>query len=561
MTGQGRRNWRGGLLALLVLLLALFLRACTTRSAGTVVIRTFGKVTSFNPLLGSDGPSIQAHALLWPAPLEIDRHSAGPLPTLTTWEISDDGLVYTFTIRDDAFWSDGEPISSADMKFVIDALMSRDVTGALEFAPESIAAIEIVDERSYRIVLKNADCSALSKIGGLRFLPSHRFAGDFSDLESSALNSSPDISGGPYILESHVPNEYQAYVANKSWFGGAPPIPRLVNRVIAGHADALHAIQAGDVDFSVFHGDLFAEIRHRDHLQWKVVPQMSVNFLALNWAARDSPAPARDGQGQPVRQAPHPLFSDVRVRKAVAMGYNKEDILKTLGGDEGGTPLIGAVHPAIAWAYDSDIQPYPYDPAAAMALLDEAGWVDSDGDGLRDRDGLPLAFIISYSDVLLHFETTALVVQDQLRRIGFDVALEKLEWRDYIRDVYLGQQFDATPMSHGGSGGPPDPNDFMTLLDSRQDRPGSGMGMSSYVNPAIDALIDAGRSLPGCDIGERGEIYREIQRLAHEDVAYDWTFVPNIWQTANLRIQNFDPGPLWGFHGYTAQVGEWALAG
>ncbi|MCY4024042.1 MAG: ABC transporter substrate-binding protein [Anaerolineaceae bacterium] len=555
--GQNRRL-RAAFLVLLAILPALLTGSCATRGPGTVVIRTFGDISSFSPLLAGDGASLQAQALLWPPPLDIDRLTGEALPSLTTWELSDDGLVYRFTIRDDAYWSDGAPISSADMKFVIDAIRLPEVASPLESALASVAAVEIIDERSYDIVLEDVDCSALGRLGRLRFLPSHRYAADFSDVATSAFNDMPDISGGPYILESHAPGDHQVYVANRSFFGGAPQIPRLVNRVIAGHAEALLAIQAGEIDYSYFHGDLFARIERREHLQWNVFPQLSVYFLALNRVARDSSSPAWDRDGISPGQAPHPLFSDLRVRKAVAMGYNKEDILAM----PAGTPLVGAVSPAIAWAYNSDIQPWPFDPEAAMALLDEAGWLDSDGDGVRDRDGVPLSFTISYSDILPLFETTALVVQDQLRDIGFDVALEKLAWRDYLRDVYLGRQFDATPMSNSaGAGGPPDPNDFMTLLESREDRPGSGKGIASYVNPGIDALIDAGRSLPGCGIEERAKIYREIQRLAHEDLAYDWTVVPNIWHTAHRRIRNFRPGPSWVFHGYTSQVHEWALEG
>ena len=559
---RNRKVLRSGLLALLVALLALSAVASVAQDAETVVIRGFGNITGFNPLFSNDGATFQAYALLWPAPFEIDRHTGEPVSTLTTWNISDDGLVYTFTIRDDAFWSDGTPISSADMKFVIDAIKSPEIASTLEPSVESIESVNIIDDRSYEIVLNGVDCTALSKFGGLRFLPSHRYAADFSDLQVNDFNDNPDISGGPYILESWAPDEYQAYVANETYFDGAPAIPRLINRVIGEQAVALQSIQAGEIDYTYFQGDLFEQIQNRDNLQWDVFPQMSVNFLALNWVDRDSPSAAYDEDGNAIEQVPHPLFSDVSVRKAVAMGYNKHDILATLGGAQGGTPLVGAVNPAIGWAYNNDIEPYPFDPEAAMALLDEAGWVDADGDGVREKDGVALAFTISYSDILLFFETTALVIQDQLGQIGFDVTLDKVEWGNYISDIYLGQMYDATPMSNsGGTGGPPDPDDFMSLLTSTQDIPGSGNGMTSYVNPEVDALIEQARSVPGCDIAARAELYKEIQQLAHEDVAYDWTFVPNIWQTANQRVQNFEPGPSWVFYGYTAHVEEWSLAG
>ena len=344
--------------------------------------------------------------------------------------------------------------------------------------------------------------------------------------------------------------------------GGEVAIPNLINRVVGEQAVAIQSIQAGELDYTYFQGDLFEQISDTDNLQWEIYPQMSVNFLSLSWADPSSPADAAEN-------VPHPLFSDVSVRQAVAMGYNKADILATLGGENGGTPLIGAVNPAIAWAYNSDLEPYAYDPDAASALLDEAGWTDEDGDGVREcngcataEEGTPLAFTIGYSDILLFFETTVLIVQDQLSQIGFDVTLEKVEWANYLDQVYFGQQFDATAMSNsGGTGGPPDPSDFMSLLQTSEDVIGSGNNIASYSNPEVDALIEQGKSLDGCALEERAEIYKQIQQIAHDDVAYDWTFVPNIWQTANSRLEGFNPGPSWVFYGYTDFVQDWSIGG
>ena len=547
----------------LVLLLALSAAAVMAQDAETVVIRGFGNISTFNPALASDGASFQAYSVLWPKPYEIDAASSAPIPGLTTWEVSEDGLTYTFTIRDDANWSDGMPISSHDMKFVIDAIKSDEIASGQESAVASVETVNIIDDKTYEVVLNKLDCAAFSDLGGIRFLPSHRFAADFSDFETNEVTLDPiNISGGPYIMDEWAPDAFQRFHANPDWWGGGVGIPNLINRNIKEQAVALQSIQAGEVDYTYLHGDLFAQIADTSNLQWEIFPQMSVKFLALNWVDPDSPSAAYDDEGNPIEQAPHPIFSDINVRKAVAMGYNKSDILATMGGDQGGTPLICAVNPAIAWAYNSDLQPYPYDPEAAMQLLETAGWVDEDGDGVRERDGVRLEFTISYSDILLMFETTALVAQDQLGDIGFDVKLEKVEWANYISDIYLGQKYDATPMSNsGGTGGAPDPNDFMTLLYGPQDVPGSGNNLASYINPEIDALIDAGREVQGCDLETRGEIYREIQRIAHEDVAYDWTFVPNIWQTANQRIAGFEPAAFWVFYGYTADIHNWTLEG
>lgn len=546
-----------------VLFLAVFmpLALASAQDDQTVVIRGFGNIANFSPLTSNDGASYQAYSLLYPAPFDVDSFTGEPVAGLTSWTVSDDGLTYTFTIRDGAQWSDGTPISADDMIFTINAIQDPDVATVLEPNVALISSVDKVDDQTYKVVLSEADCATLSQLGGIRFLPAHKFAADFSDVLDSAEFVNPTISGGPYILDSWAPDEGQRFHANPTYWAGEPKIPFLVNRVIGDQTVALQAIQAGEIDYTYFQGDLFEQIQNKDALQYQYFPQLSVNFLSMNWADPTTPEPAYV-DGVATAQKPHPIFTDVAVRKAVAMGYNKADIIATLGGETGGTPLVGVVVPSISWAYDSTLQPYSYDPEAAKQLLEDDGWVDSDGDGVREKDGMKLSFKITYSDILTMFPTTALIIQDQLNQIGFDVQVELVEWQSYLDNVYLGQQYDATPMSNsGGTGGPPDPNDFTSLLLSTEDNPGAGNNLASYVNPKIDELIKEARVVPGCKTEDRAKIYYQIQELAHEDVAYDWTFTPNIYQIASKRIGGFNPGPSWVFYGYTSHVGEWTLDG
>lgn len=545
-------------LPLAILLLAALLPvAAFAQSNDTLVIRGLGNLVTFNPMLTSDGASYQAYSVLWPSPFETDTFTGEPIPGLTSWEISEDGLTYTFTIRDDAVWSDGTPITSADMAFSYGAIMS-DIDTTLETAVASISAVNVIDDKTYEIVLNGPNCAALSDFSAVRFLPAHKFAADFSDFETSDMNQNPDISGGPYILDSWAPDESQNYHANPTFWAGEPKIPYLVNRVIGDQAVVIQSLQSGAVDYTPLQGDLFAQIADTSNLQSQAFPAISVNFLSMNWADANDPQPAFDADGNPVEQPPHPLFSDVNVRKAVAMGFNIDDVIATLGA-AGATPLVGAVTPSIGWAYNSEIERYPYDPEGAAALLEADGWVDSDGDGVREKDGVPLAFTLKYSNILQHFETTALVAQDQLNQIGFDVTLELVEWANYLDQVYFGQNYDVTAMSNSGGTAVPDPNDFMTLLLSTEDVPGSGNNIASYVNPEIDALVEQARTVPGCAPEERAALYYQIQELAHNDVAYNWTYVPNIVQVANNRVGNFNPGPSWVLYGYASHLHEWTL--
>ena len=220
----------------------------------TIVIRGFGNISTFNPALGSDGASFQAYSVLWPKPYEIDAATSAPVPGLTTWEISEDGLTYTFNIREDANWSDGMPITSHDIKFVIDAIKSDVVASIQETEVQAVEEVRIVDDKTYEVVLNGLDCAAFSDLGGIRFMPSHLFAEDFSDFTDNMVSTEPvGISGGPYILDAWEPDSYQSYHANPDWWGGEVGIPYLINRNIKEQAVALQSIQAEEVDYTYLH--------------------------------------------------------------------------------------------------------------------------------------------------------------------------------------------------------------------------------------------------------------------------------------------------------------------
>ncbi|MEL6526842.1 MAG: ABC transporter substrate-binding protein, partial [Chloroflexota bacterium] len=348
-----------------VLALLLVVGSVYGQDEDTVVIRGFGNIVTFNPALTNDGASFQAYALLFPTPLEVDSFTGEVIPGLTDYEVSADGLTYTFTIQEGAMWSDGTPITSADMKFVIEAAQQDDINTIYEEEVSQISAVNVIDDSTYEIVLEEINCAALGGLQGIRFMPAHKYAADFSDFDSSDFNMNPDISGGPYILEEWAPDEFQRFRANPDFYGGEPNIPFLINRVVGEQALAIQAIQAGEIDYTYFQGDLFEQIQSRDALQFSSFPQVSVNFLSMNWVDGTNPQPAYDEDGNLVEQVPHPIFSDIRVRQAVAQGWNKLDVLETLGGSEGGTPLVGVVAPAYAWAYNTELEPWTYNPEAA----------------------------------------------------------------------------------------------------------------------------------------------------------------------------------------------------
>lgn len=538
-------------LVLLLVALAiapLSLAGAQEPGSDTFIYRSIGNVTTLNPLLTTDGGSNAVAPLLWPRPIDVDRFTGVPLPGLTTWEVSEDGLTFTFHIDEDAQWSDGTPITAADAKFTYDAPKSENVQSTRLSNVALFDSVNVIDDKTFEIKLSNVSCAIWKDIGSLLWLPAHKFAPDYSDFMDSPMNISPDISGGPYILAELRPDEFTRLTANPTFYKGEPSIANVIVKIITDDAIMVQALQAGEVDYGSMNSTVFEQIGNLDNLNYASFGQDSLGFMGMSWTDPANPMPAYDEEGNLNEQPPHPLFADVRVRQAVAMGYNKDDILTTFG-EGGAARLVANVVPAMGWAFNNEIEPWPYDPEAAAALLEEAGWTDQDGDGIREchgclyaEEGTPLAFKISYSSIAEYFTTSAIVAQDQLGQLGFDVTIEDLEWATYLNDVLLAQKFDATIVGWGGFN-PPDPTSTEPMLLSENDAFGN-FNFSSYVNPELDALMEQGRTVPGCAPEDRAPIYYEIQRIVHDDVAIEFTVSANVFSVWNKRI-SMEPGPWW----------------
>ena len=174
----------------------------------------------------------QSHVL--PPMYIADPHTGDPInggPSLLSWEISDDGLVYTFTIRDDAYWSDGVPISSHDVKWTYEAVLSDLVTTTRTSWMDNVEAINIIDDRSFEFVYKELDCNPWPRLT-IKPLPSHLFAADYTDFTDNPYNQFPTVSGGPYILEEWARDEFIKYRVNPDYFNGPAHIETVLLQII-----------------------------------------------------------------------------------------------------------------------------------------------------------------------------------------------------------------------------------------------------------------------------------------------------------------------------------------
>jgi peptide/nickel transport system substrate-binding protein len=532
-----------------------------------------GDVETLNPILVNTGTAATVSAAMFPFFVALNPETGLPkagLPNslVTGWESSMDGLVYTFTLRTDMKWSDGTPITSADVKYAYDAVVSGDVDTPLTSQIASIASLEAPDAATVVITYKDADCAAVQIANNLVVVPSHIFKKvypTFKDMTTSnAYNLNPEAAAGPFVFANFRAGEQLTLKANTSYpdspVGHVIPegfvIKQLADQTVGveqflnGQISYISSVPEARQDEMEA---LAAEGKHK----YGEGPAVTFQYLFLNLADPANPKSAVDADGKPQDQGHHPIMGDVRVRQAMALGIDHDALNKGAFNGHGvphGSPLLPH-----SWAFNSDVKPWPFDQERAMKLLDEAGFVkdanNPDGPRIANdkalyaKPGTVLEYTLTAFSGNASVEASSVLIQDQLKKIGFKVNVETIEFQAMVAKL-LGQNFDAVMVFF--SLDPNNPHDIFNLYDPSGDVVDSGFGVMSYNNPEVSELMTKARTLPGCDVAERKKLYDRVQVIIHDELPnlfINWSQVPYVWQN---ELKNFEPLPFGFRHNRSA---------
>ena len=493
-----------------------------------------GDISTLNPVLITDGNSNTVAFQMLAGLFRPNPDTGVPEPNLATWEISEDGLNYTFTLRD-AVWSDGTPITSKDVKFTYEAVISDKVQSPRKADVAVIKKFEIKDDKTFTLTLDKPNCTIWGNgFSVLRPLPSSKFAADFSDVMTNPWNTAPDVASGPYKFAEHKAGEFVRMVANDKYWEGTPKINNLIYKIVADITTQNQALQTGDVDYAFMYPDQFEQLQEQEKFATFLFPNANAPIVMMNEQDSSNPQPAYDKDGKPVTLVPNKFFGDKRVRQAIAMGYDKEALALTLGENAGSEPLSGPIVPSFYNPYDmSSVSAWEFDQEKAGQLLDEAGWTMG-ADGVREKDGVKFEVTLVYSKLVDLWGNAALIMQDQLKDIGIKITIQEMEWSAYLSTTLLPGKYDITIVGFGG--GTEVDGIAYNLLYSKNAIPNQGFNLSFYVNPELDKLLDEARFSADCSVEARLPIYEKIQQIAHEDVPYDWLVSTTQVNVLNNRI-------------------------
>jgi len=456
--------------------------------------------------------------------LTRDPQTLELIPSLAeSFEVSDDGLLIVFKLREDVRFSDGEPMTAADVVFTYNWAMNPDVAAPrMRSYLDKIESVTALGKYQVAFELKEYYFKALETCGSMPVLAEHWY-GRFTPQQ---FNQLPGLSfgTGPYQLRGD-PEEWSAggdrieLTRNDNYWGVKPAFDRIVYRIITDPTARLTAFRNGEIDAYSPTPEQYVQLKSDAQLlknaELYEYETVTGGYRYLGWNQR------RDGE--PTH------FADARVRRAMTMLTDRQDLAKTLMVGLA-TPASGPFH-RLGKQADPDIEPWPYDPDAAIALLREAGYQDRDGDGvIESEDGEPLRFSLIYPSSSTNYRDMAAYLKDAYKRAGISMELEPLEWTIMLQRMDA-RDFDAMTLGWGGVV-ETDPNQ---IFHSRSIGDG-GDNYISYENQEVDRLIDQARVTR--DTEARNELWHKVHRELHEDQPYTFLWTTRAVRFVDKRIKN-----------------------
>jgi len=439
-----------------------------------------------------------------------------------SWEVEGNGRRVIFHLRQGVRWHDGKPFTADDVAFTLEKVLDP-ASLAVGKRPyfETVTGWEVRDDLTFEITRSEPYARAIEVWSVLPILARHAYAGQ--DFLEAAANRNP-VGTGPYRLTAWVAGSHLELEANDDYFGPRPNIRRILFRPLPDPATRVAALLAGELDLTSLRPVDVERIRADPQMAARVrllqVERLYVWYLAWN----------QDGS--------NPFFGDARVRRAMTQALDRtgfvQDVLQGAG-----QVATSFVHPAM-WSFREDIEPWPFDRAAAAALLDEAGWADHDGDGLRDREGIPFRFTLLMPVGNQDLIRAATLLQESLRTLGVEMEVRTLEYSLFRVERDAGR-FSA--MANGWVlDADPDCYDFWHSSQKR----GTGINYPSYANEEVDDLCDRARRL--IDRDARAALYGRVQEILHQDQPATFLAYRDTLLGVSHRLNGMQASPrsVWG---------------
>jgi len=475
----------------------------------------------FNPFYAETAYDIYGNILMFDSLIEAD-FDGSPIPGAADYKVSDDGLKYTFTLKEDLKFWDGTPVKAEDVEFAYYVLSDPSYDGPIDISSafikgfetykdgiaEKIEGVKVINDTTIEVTCDKPSGPAIWSLN-MPIVSKKVYGVDFKkgQLEKVKANIGNPMGTGQYKYVEYKEGASLELVANENYFKAAPKIKNVVFSVTPS-GEELQRVMLGETDIDM--GDVSAEniqeAKNTEFINVYRFPTNGYGYVGINNTVKK--------------------YQDKKVKQALYYAMNRKDVVAQIYGDYGS--VINIPQSKVSWAYnDEGINAYDFDLDKAGKLLDEAGW-KLNANGKREKDGE--VFTVKFTAMPGHPVTDILlpVMKDDYAKLGIDIVIETLDWPTLVDKVNK-KQVEMWFMAWGLT---PDP-DAKNIYHSQ-----GAQNRYQYKNPQADKLIDDG--INETDVAKRKAIYKDLYKVLNDDLPCSWVYQRSDMWVANARVKGLE---------------------
>ncbi len=483
---------------------------------------------NLNTLLSSNTTDVMIDELIFDPLVSADDKGglvpvlAAQVPTPENGGISKDGLTVTYHLKKGLTWSDGQPLTSKDIKFSWQAMMNDNNNVVSRHGFDEVASVDTPDDTTVLVHLKERFAPIVSEFFGpsdspVDISPAHILA-KYPNLNQIPFNNEP-IGSGPYKLAEWVKGDHITLVANPKYFQGTPGLKQITIRIVPDENTSLNLLRTHEIDWMF-------EPSYSTYAALKSMQDVSNVYNNVN------------GYEYVQLNTSHPPLDDVRVRQAIKYAIDKKQLIDTL--TFGQQTIATEDIPDWMWAHDPNVPVFPHDVQKAKELLQSAGFTPG-ADRMMTKDGQRLSLLLVTNVSNVTRRKASVILQNQLRQAGIDVQIKYFDGATLFAPAPLGiLQSGKFDLGLQGWFAGVDPDDSSQLMC--KNAPPGGYNYTRYCSPKMDAAQK--EALKNYDQPTRKKAYATIQALQATDTPQIYFWYRRQVQAINPDFKNFDPNPV-----------------
>lgn len=486
----------------------------------------------FTPFFNTSGYDGNIQSVMFPPLVEINA-TGEPIPGLAEdWDISEDGLTYTYNLREGLLFDDGTPLTAEDVEFTLTLLHdpsypgSTDITeakvvGGLDYKngdAENVSGIRVIDEKTIEVTTEEVNARSLRLLGGQVLQKDYYGKGyEKGNLDYlSELHLKP-VGAGPFRFVEYLPGQEIRFEANEHFYDGKPEVAHFIYKTLEG--DSQQFFQTGELDYSSLaaNQDNYEFLQASEFADTNIYTSSAYGYMSFNHEKE--------------------LFKDPKVRQAFTIGLDRQTIIDAYY--QGYAQVANVPVSPTSWAYTDEVGSTEYDPEQAKQLLEEAGW-SAGSDGIREKDGEKLVVYYFTSagglgDVLIP------IAKENYKELGIDLQVEQMDFNALLARVDKGDHdlasFSTTMLA--------DPYDGVANFHSKS----PSTTFKGFGSDEIDGLIDA--TVATNDVDERKEAFENLYKALEEDPPVILMSYTKVLSGTNARVEGFEPN---GYRGISSSL-------